>query len=126
MEPSKRDSWPRIQVPDRVLKQVPWPFHANRLQAGRCRYVRERVRLSDLKVNLDLQNIHLIFFSARQGNCPSQVCTCRSRTRSTDECEIARAKSDKYYLVLYVDKDHVDLKLSIEAFNLKAVYPITE
>ena len=67
-----------------------------------------------------------IFFSTRQGNCPSQVCTCRSRTRNTDECEIARAKSDKYYLVLYVDKDHVDLKLSIEAFNLKAVYPITE
>lgn len=52
--------------------------------------------------------------------------TCRSRTRNTDECEIARAKSDKYYLVLYVDKDHVDLKLSIEAFNLKTVYPITE
>ena len=41
-----------------------------------------------------------------------------------DECEIARAKSDKFYLVLYVDKDHADLKLEIEALNLKAVYPV--
>merc|ERR1711974_563843 len=65
------------------------------------------------------------FPTLKQGNCPSQTCSCRSRTRNTDECEISRAKSDKFYLVLYVDKDHVDLKLAIEAYNLKAVYPVT-
>ena len=63
-----------------------------------------------------------LFLFLRKGNCPSQVCSCRSRTRNTDECEISRAKSDKFFLVLYVDKDHVDLSLAIEAFNLKAVY----
>ena len=56
--------------------------------------------------------------------CAPQVCSCRSRTRKTDTCEIPRAESDKFYLILYVDKDHVDLKLSIEAFNLKDVYPV--
>jgi len=40
-------------------------------------------------------------------------------------CEIPRANSDKFFLVLLVDKPHVDLSLEIEAFNLKAVYPVT-
>ena len=63
MEPSERDSWARVQIPDRVLKQVPWPLHANRLQAWRCRHVRERGKLSDANVKLDLQNIYLNFLS---------------------------------------------------------------
>jgi len=58
-------------------------------------------------------------------NCPSRECPCRSRTRGTDNCEIPRAESNSFFLVLVVDKPHLNLTLQVEAFNLDSVTPVS-
>ena len=61
----------------------------------------------------------------RSGNCPSRTCSCRSRTRNTDFCDLPRINSETFYLILLVDKPHVDLVLTVEALNLKNVTYVT-
>lgn len=82
------------------------------------------MQLNSKQGDVDMYGREGTFPTLRGGNCPAQDCSCRSRTRSTDQCEIPRANSDQYFLILHVDKPHVDLSLEIEAFNLKAVYPL--
>ena len=102
---------PRIQVEYWVLPKVSWSLHAVGLRRGGCRYVWEGGVFSNYKVSLHWEFDGWLFLFLRQGNCPSQVCPCRSRTRTTDWCEIDRTTSDIFYLVLYVNKAYVDLKL---------------
>ena len=72
LEPSKWDSWPRIQIPHWVLAKVSRPLHAVEFQTGGCRYVWEGGILSNIKVSVHIGNLRSVF-------CPPGRATARPR-----------------------------------------------
>merc|ERR1719507_170033 len=91
--------------------------------SGNCRGLYMEVNSGEGDV--DMYGKEGSFPTITSGNCPSRTCPCRSRTRSTDSCEFARINSETFFLVLLVDKPHVNLVLSVEALNLKNVTHVT-
>ena len=64
--------------------------------------------------------IKLSYFLFRR--CPIPTCSCESRsTKLHEKCDVPRSGSEEYYILLHAHTDVKQIKLSVEATNIKTV-----